>query len=384
VDPSDQYFPVSATVYEAVLDSATMTYTPTETATTFQPRTHNLSGADGGLGLINNRLTDFFDNLIIVHGQKGAQTFHEGQSIYLTKGGNPIQVRFEGGQVTGIAGSAQMEAGTFIPIADRYDLTENGNGISYLLDELPTTTLTTPYEILNDSVKHPEFLPFADLMASSSILSTSGDFDGTHVCIGRALNIMGNFHYTIYVPAAEKINELVAAHKLPSLEEYDAWAAVLDSAVMLNRDSLMTDEELDSVRALKDSCQAIIQTTINNFIRYHVQDGSVYLGGEQGQGVYETASFDDASSRFRRLTVNNTGSAITVTDANGKTANVVVSSSNLVARQYVFTKATRWYYVTSPVVIHLIDDVLLYSNDQLLPDGFPYPVPPTRNSVKRK
>ncbi len=385
VDPSDQYFPVSATVYEAVLDSTTMKYTATETATSFQPRTHVTgSTPDGGMGLINNRLSDFFDNLIIVHGQKGSQTFHEGQSIYLTKGGNPIQVRFEGGQVTGVAGSAQMEEGTFIPIADRYDLTENGNGISYLLDELPTTTLTTPYEVLNDSVKHPEFTPFADLLASSSVLSTSGDFDGSHVCIGRALNIMGNFHYTVYVPQGDKIQSLVDAHKLPSLEEYDAWGAVLDSAIVLNRDSLMTEEELDSIRMLKDSCQTIIQNTINNFIRYHVQDGSIYLGGEQGQGVYETANFDEDASRFRRLSVNNTSSGITVTDASGKTVNVVNEGSNIVARQYVFTKTTRWYYITSPVVIHLIDDVLLYSNDQLLPDDFPYPVPPTRNSVKRK
>lgn len=384
VEPQDQYFPVSASVYDAELDSMTNKYVATETPSAFQPRTHATgTTADGGMGLINNRLSDFFENLIIVHGKKGSPTFHEGQSIYLTKGGNPIQVRFEGGQVTGIAGSAQMEEGTFIPIADRYDLTENGNGISYLLDELPTTTLKTPYEILNDTVNHPEFTPFADLLASSSILSTNGDFDGSHVCIGRALNILGNFHYTIYVPKADKINALVAAHKLPSLEEYDAWAEVLDTAVVLNKDGLMTEEQLDSVRALKDSCQAIIQSTINNFIRYHVQDGSVYIGGAQGSAVYETASFDDEGSRFRRLNVNNTSAGITVTDASGKTVNVITSGSNIVSRQYVFTKTTRWYYITSPVVIHEIDDVLLYSNDQLLPDGFPYPVPPTRAEVKR-
>lgn len=386
VEPSDQNFPVSATIYEAELDSATMKYVVSETPTTFQPRTYDTTSgkADGGLGLINNRLSDFFENLIIVHGQKGAETFHVGQSIYLTKGGNPIQVRFDGGKVTGIAGSAQMEEGTFLTVSDVYDLTENGNGVSYLLDELPTTTLRTPYEVINDSVKYPEFTPFADLLASSSILSTEGSFDGTHVCIGRALNILGNFHYTIFVPKAEKINALVASHKLPSLEEYDGWAAVLDSAIAFNRDGLLTDAELDSVRVLKDSCQNIIQTTINNFIRYHVQDGSIYIGGEQGQGVYETASFDEDASRFRRLNVNNTSAGITVTDASNKTVNVVSSGSNIVSRQYVFDKTTRWYYITSPVVIHLIDDVLLYSNDQLLPDGFPYPVPLTRAEVKRK
>ena len=383
VDALDKNFPVSAQMFECEYDTLAAEYVVTDKATTFQPRNNN----ENGLGLINNRLTDFFNNLIVVHGKKGSETFHPGRDIYLTKGGNPIKVQFQGTTVTGIAGSAQMEKGTFIPVENEltFDLTENGNGVSYVLDEFPTTTLTTPYQLLNDTVNHLDFLPFANLLESSSILSAQNDFDGTHVCIGRALNILGNFHYTIFVPRAEKINALIAAHKLPSEEEYDLWKQVEDSAVILKNADLITEEQYDSIKHVKDSCQAIIQTVINNFIRYHVQDGSVYLGGEQGAIVYETASYDDATSRFRRLNVNNSGTAITVTDARGHQTNVVVGAqSNLVSRQYVFEKSTRWFYVTSPVVIHMIDDVLLYSDDQLLPDDFPMPTfPPTPSEVKR-
>ena len=389
VEQSNPNFPVSIDIYQAELDSATFTYTVTDVLNDFQP--HNYSTADASnkphLGLVNNRLSDFFENLIIVHGQKGAQTFHAGQEIYLTKGGNPIKVHFEGDKVTGIAGSAQMEKGVFIPVSDEYDLRENGNGISYLLDEVPTTTLTSPYQLINDSVNHAEFLPFANLLYSSSILGTEGFYDATHVAKGRPINILGKYHYTIYIPQADKINALIEAHKLPSFGEYEEWDNVKKVADTLYTKKLLTTAENDSIIHLADSCKGVVKAVIDNFVKYHIQDGSVYLGGEQGAAVYETAAYDDASSRFRRLHVTNSGSGISILDDSGKTVNVMASSphSNLVARQYVFEKDTRWYYVTSPVVIHLIDDVLLYSADQFLPDGFPKPAYPTPSSeVKRK
>lgn len=383
VNSLDKNFPVSAEVFQ--VDTTGNKMTITSQPATFQPT----STGSNGLGLINNRLGDFFDNLIIVHGQKGSQTFHSGQEIYLNKAGGPVRVKFQGDKVVGIAGSAQMERGTFIPVTEdlTFDQTESGNGVSYVLDSIPTSTLTTPYELIHDSVAHPLFRAFADLLGpSSSVVSKNYGSGDTHPYIDYGINILGNYHYTIYVPSSDKIEALIAAHKLPTDDEYDLWKEVADSAVILNTAGLITDDELDSIQTLSDSCRAYIQTVQSNFVRYHIQDGSVYLQGEQGSGIYETAAYDDETSLFRRLHVTNTGSAISVKDARGQVANVVPGDhSNLVSRQYVFTKNTRWIYGSSYVVIHNIDQPLLYSDSQLLPDDFPVPTfPETPSEVKRK
>ena len=381
VNSTDKNFPVSADVF--LVDTTGNQMVVTSDPAPFQPSATSANG----LGLINNRFSDFFDNLIIVHGKKGSQTFHPGQEIYLNKAGGPVKVQFSGGKVVGIAGSAQMERGTFIPVSEdlTFDQTESGNGISYVLDSIPSSTLTSPYQVLTDNVKHPGFNLFGELMSRSSVLNTSNNVDATHVSIDRAINLLGNFHYTIYVPAEDKVQALIDAHRLPSLDEYDEWSAVKDSAHTLVLKEIFTAEQEDSVKAVADSCQNVIQTVLNNFIRYHIQDGSVYLGGEQGSNVYETAAYDDESSLFRRLTVENNGSTLNVKDARNQTSHVVAGAqSNVVARQYVFTKSTRWLYTSSYVVLHAIDDVLLYSDSQLLPVGFLHPTyPETPSEVKR-
>ena len=380
VDTQSKTFPVSAEVFQ--VDTTGNQMIITNKPTTFQPT----STGEQGLGLINNRLNDFFDNFIVVHGKKGSQTFHPGQEIYLNKAGGPIKVQFTGGKVTGIAGSAQMERGTFIPVTEdlTFDQTESGNGISYVLDSIPECTMTSPFQVVRDSVKHPDFKVFSDLLTLSSVVNASNNVDPTHVSIGRAINILGNYHYTIWVPSNAKVQALIDAHKLPGLDEYDEWSAVKDSANTLQRAGLLTTAQEDSIKVVADSCQAIIMSVLNNFVRYHIQDGSVYLGGEQNSIVYETAAYDDETSLFRRLMVENQGSAINVKDARGVTAHVVVGDhSNQVSRQCVFTKSNRWLYTASYVVVHQIDDVLLYSNDQLLPDGFIHPTYPAPSEVKR-
>ncbi|MCR5181187.1 MAG: fasciclin domain-containing protein [Bacteroidaceae bacterium] len=407
IDSQSKNFPVSAEAF--VVDTTGGQMIVTDEPATFQPT----STDSKGLGFINNRMTDFFDNLIVVHGSKGSQTFHPEQEIYLTKAGSPIKVQFSGTKVTGIAGSAQMERGTFIPVKEDmiFDQTEAGNGVSYVLDSIPSTTLTAPYDILHDTISHPDFSLFATLIGPSSSIISKNFGSADYPYINYGINILSKYHYTIYVPQNDKIQELIDKHKLPTIEEYDEWQSVIDSAKVIKDifDSLYTDfknsadkddevlkqqwadretlenEKYDSIETKAKSCMAFIDSVQTNFVRYHIQDGSIYLGGEQTSNVYETAAYDEATSLFRRLNVGNSGSAITVTDARGKVANVVAGDhSNLVSRQYAFNK-NRWIYSSAYVVVHTIDNVLLYSDDQLLPDGFPKPTYPVADfEVKRK
>lgn len=332
------------------------------------------------MAMINNRLRDILDNIIVVHGQRGAQTFRPGQEYYLNKAGGPVKVQFTGGKVTGIAGSRQAEMGVYIPVDPElvFDQTEVGNGVAYILDSIPQSTLTSPFKVMNDTLNHPEFKEFARLLRTSSFVTQPGSQYEGHSTIDQAITLMNNYHYTAFIPKNEAIQSLVAAGKLPTVDQADEWADYREALEIYQRehDAELTDErnaEIDSLYLMAQNYEARIQDVIDNFVRYHIQDGSVYLGGADSTGVYETQVLDTAMNRFRRLTVSNHDRIMRVTDLTGQTANVIDGDdSNLLGRQYYFTSA-KLIYSSAYAVVHLIDRALSYSDEQFLPDGFPKP-----------
>ena len=363
--------------------------------------TSELATTQPTMAVINNRLRDILENIIIVHGQRGAQTFHPGQTIYLNKAGSPITVRFNGGNVTGIAGSAQAEKGYFTAIDEEkiFDQRESGNGVSYILDTIPQTTLVSPYKAISDTIAHPEYTGFNRLLGSASFVSTLGSSVDGHTTIDRAITTMYNFHFTIYVPTNEAIKALEDAGKLPTHEQAEAWEDFLDAITdyqQAHKDLTEEQEaELDQLTDYGMSMKQRIQDVIDNFVRYHIQDNSIYLGGADSTGVYETAAVDTAMNRFRRLNVSNYQRVLRVTDATGNTATVIDGAhSNLMTRQYYFTKSNRTIYSTSSAVIHLIDRALSYGDFQFLPADFPKPELPewiaedqnnsTTNPIRRR
>lgn len=331
--------------------------------------------------MINNRLRDILDNIIIVHGQRGAQTFRPGQDIYLNKAGGPVKVQFNGTTVTGIAGSRQIEQGTYIPVNPDFifDQTAEGNGVAYLLDSIPQSTLTSPFTMMTDTANHPEFKEFSRLLRTSSFVTQPGAQYEGHSTIDQAITLMNNYHYTAFIPKNDAINTLVSAGKLPTVNQADEWADFREALDVYQREheSEITDERAAEIDSLYDSAKAYearIQDVIDNFVRYHIQDGSVFLGGADSTGVYETQVLDTALNRFRRLTVANQQRVMRVTDLTGQTANVIDNDdSNLIARQYYFTSSKKLIYSSAYAVVHLIDKVLSYGEQQFLPEGFPRP-----------
>ncbi|MBQ9286702.1 MAG: hypothetical protein IJ209_10555 [Bacteroidaceae bacterium] len=366
LDPTQRILPVSAQAFK--VDSLGNV---TDELATNQPT----------MAMINNRLRDILENIIIVHGQRGTRTFHEGQTIYLNKAGSPITVRFEGGKVTGIAGSRQAETGSFTKIDEEqiFDQTESGNGVAYILDTIPQTTLVSPYKAISDTIAHPEFAGFNRLLGSATFVSTAGSSVEGHTTVDRAITTMSNFHYTIYVPTNDVIVALEQSGKLPSHERAEAWEDYLDaiSDYQTTHARDLTDEQAEELDRLTDygtEMKERIQSVIDNFVRYHIQDNSIYLGGTDSTGVYETAAVDTTLNRFRRLTVSNYQRQIRVTDASGHAANVIDGPhSNLMTRQYYFTSSNRTIYGTSSAVVHLIDNVLSYGDAMFLPSDFPDP-----------
>ena len=100
------------------------------------------------------------------------------------------------------------------------------------------------------------------------------------------------------------------------------------------------------------------------FVRYHFQDNSVFINGKKETTDYLSSTLNNATSKFYPIRVENSGSAIKLTSANGGTANVVVRDGlyNLTAHDIVVnnrdrnqaTEVAAYAYA----VLHQIDNVL--------------------------
>ncbi len=87
------------------------------------------------------------------------------------------------------------------------------------------------------------------------------------------------------------------------------------------------------------------QTLVTNFILYHLLNQVTVIPDGKKIGSYQTV-FKKLSGDAGQVTVNSTPGAMQLTDAFGRTANVIVGSSNILADR---------------CVIHLIDNYLQYS-----------------------
>ena len=103
------------------------------------------------------------------------------------------------------------------------------------------------------------------------------------------------------------------------------------------------------------------------FLRYHFQDNSVYIGGQPYTDEwFETATLDETGKKFRRLWVTNTSGSMTVRteETGGKEATVITSGGlyNIMVRDYKFSAgnvtANSQLITSSYAVIHQINTVL--------------------------
>ena len=287
-----------------------------------------------------NRLIDIIDNHIIIG------TVQDGQTHYRNKAGGPIVINKVGDDYQ-MAGSYQVEKGTVVEVDSVYDMSNGGNGVTYILEDSPLMTTTkSPIGVIKET---PEFQSFYSLLEGCEFIKNLVDNKST---IDQAISFFNNFHYTIYVPSNESIDELINGKKLYTWADYEA---------------VQDNEELDMDK--KDSLLAVIRMQIEDFVRYHIQDNALYLGGQSVNGEYESACLDTTINRFRKLQVNyTTGGEMLITDGLNNKRYVQNSTSNKLSRQYLFNattvEASKTIYSSSYAVIHHIDEPLYYSEEQ--------------------
>ena len=369
--------------------------------------------------IIRDRLEDILDYHIIIGDVEDSSLADEnGYSYFQTKGRGTIRFKnasdFHNMEV---AGGYQIESGEKVNVIDRFDLTANGNGRTYIIDKPLLTSRKSVYDILSDSVTYPEFKSFFKLMEKAmgkkeggKALFTSNPNKND---IGSRFNVstFNTYHYTVYVPDSAAIAKLFRDHvlydpselseidsywegvRLELLDEYEtaeaADSVLADSLADFQKRLMATDPSAEAAEAMSTLADVTKYTDakrvkLQNFIKYHIQDNSVYANAsfnagydEQGNKAvsanYETAYMND-KQQFVKLNVQG-GEDIYITDVMGNKRQVVKKKSetsqaplyNIMCREYEFkgdnegmvsSIAGSQIETSSYAVIHLIDGAL--------------------------
>jgi uncharacterized surface protein with fasciclin (FAS1) repeats len=295
---------------------------------------------DASTDQIEDRLQDILDYHTVVG------NVEDGNTYYRTKGNGTIKVdpsvSGKAGQMT-VQGGLQMENDTKVTVSEIYDESKEGNGKSYILNSSPLlTSRNTVYDILSS---RPEFSKFLELMNGSGFFETI--HSKVYACGGTNISLFNTYHYTVYVPTNESLQKLIDDKLLPTWED-----------VQKAHDS--------GDGTLEDSLTNII----DKFLRYHIQDNSIYIGSGSSEGNYETATVNPETERFFKLHVAVDNDNLTVTDNLGNVRHVVKTDGiyNRMAREYQYNnkdvaKATS-LETTSWAVVHQIDGPLWYSKSE--------------------
>ena len=286
---------------------------------------------------IKDRLKDILDYHIVIG------NVEDGNSFYQTKGGGMLYVQNasqgEGGMA--VSGSMQYESETPVTVTKVYDESKEGNGKTYILNSAP---LMSTRKAVSDVLKeHEEFSAFWNLLEASQYLE-SKHVIGTdeHGCASKNINLFNTFNYTIFVPTNEAIEKMQADGLLPTWEQV----------------------EMEEDTEIRDS----LTNEIEMFLKYHIQDNSLYIGQGSVSGKYETAAYtiDDGNLSYHKLTTSATNNGISITDELGNTREVVKTPGlyNIMTREYQYDSSDAMkassLYTSSYAVVHQIDGVLNY------------------------
>lgn len=307
--------------------------------------------ADATTSQVNNRLVDLMNNLIVVG------NVEDGNIYYKTKSGGYLKVKNAGsaGSMT-IAGGLQAEQGTAVTINSISDMGEDGNGKSYIMENgMPMTSQKSTYSILK---AHPEFSKFYELMAGSGSVDSKSALmvakSGSYKCADMNVSLFDAYNYTIYVPTNAAIEELHEKGYLPYWSDVEA----------------LTADDFGGNSAKWKAAKTLLSERIIHFLRYHIQDNSVIIGGSHNNSVkYETFTNNPTNKRYYSVTVSSDNNSLSITDQLGHKYNVKTDAPyNIQGREYWIKnmdKDNDEIYNASDVVVHQINGALIYNKEQL-------------------
>ena len=308
---------------------------------------------------VQNRLRDLLDNLIIIG------NIEDGHQYYQTKGGSVIKVGTsplsgESEGVMTVSGGYQIEEQLPVTVQTIYDQSENGNGKSYVVEQqVPLTSRHSLYSILNGRENCEAFFSLLNGGGSANTLLKAKM--GGYTCADYNCSLFDAYNYTVYVPTNETIGQLHSNGTLPTWADYELLA-----------DTTSRFKDIAKDATLLKQARTIVANRILNFLKYHIQDNSVFIGGQPANGVmYESSTLNPLVNRFFSLTVTANDDELTITDQLKNRRSVVKEGGNynLIGREYWIQNAQNvnntQLYNASDVVVHQIDGPLFYQQQQL-------------------
>ncbi|MBO7437182.1 MAG: hypothetical protein J6T97_05125 [Bacteroidaceae bacterium] len=397
---------------------------------------------------IRNRILDLMDYHIIIGNVEAPTVADpEGYSYFRTKGRGTIRFKNVADPVNDY-GNMTIEGGWQIEnegqadaiqrpvkVLQRVDLSKTsltpGNGRTYIIDRPLLPSRKSVYDVVSDATTYPEFEKFFKLMWSTGVFAETSNTNkiGSAECISS----FNTYHYTVYVPQNDSIQALFDRKVLWDEDSLQARETLYNTTI---RNTIIGDYEeeadydynkVDSVVAARfpdylvnlsvemfgvaDSAGAKYaasmrrsgeknddynarygakyftnkkRSQMKNFVKYHIQDNSVYIGADFNAGIddrtglpaekaqYETA-YMNSNQQFEKLTVKG-GDGILITDKAGNTRQVLKTKTaegkpyyNIMCREYEIkgsdgsTTLTEGGYdlfsieTSSYAVVHLID-----------------------------
>lgn len=290
-----------------------------------------------GPGALKSRLVDILDNHIVVGNVESGRTY------YRTKNGGVVRISRQGGVPTAVESSLQMDQKSPVEITRIYDQSVDGNGKTYIIDGSPL--LTTNKSVCDVLEADDDFSIFCELLEGSDLYQLSRKGYSALTNTGNIASF-NNYHYTVYAPNNASMQQAIAEGKIKT------WTQI--------------KEEEEAGLIPSDALEGEYRK-INEFLRYHIQDNSLYIGmdfmNDGGSNTfirnYETAIMNEETQKFYTLRVEMENDGITLTDLKGNVRHVDTTEGNynLSAREY-------WFGSSAPIsafaVVHKIDGPLFF------------------------
>jgi uncharacterized surface protein with fasciclin (FAS1) repeats len=253
------------------------------------------------------------------------------------------------------------------------------NGTSYEIDHVIQAPQQSVYRVIQDNAQFSEFnklcnwqfdiaeeeefnekdlMGFAsDKLAEKTVTNkdrylsykTFLDKNG----LDYNVNYFNSYNYTVYAPD----NEAMAKAYALGLPTWNDVKAVYDQYKESYKQA--KDDHTDipaEVQAARDKVLAMVYE-INNFVRYHFQDNSVFADQVVEAGEYPTACSDTLGIR-QKLNIAGGSNAITIADHSGQSIRINPALTNQLTRDYVLNKANHSIMTSSFAVVHQISTPL--------------------------
>ena len=302
---------------------------------------------------------------------EGESLSSNGNKYYKTKHGG--EIKFENGVVKS---GAQIEGS--VPVSSVTQVYNQKNGKAYAIDHViqapqrsvlavleedtATTARFSEFLALCSDLDMDELMMFAsDRLAEKNDVTKKFRYEAYHAFANKNgltdnVNYFNSYNYTVYAPDNEAMQKAYA-QGLPTWNDIKALYEPVKEQYEAEKSAKAISPEIQAVR---DKALAMVET-INDFIRYHFQDNSVYADNVIDKGIYATACTDTLGIR-QRLTVSGANGRLTVTDRSGQTVTVDATSTsklvNVMTRDYELNKKSHVINSSSFAVVHQISTPL--------------------------